>query len=178
MKKRRYTLMDSPGVIESCTRRGHYLMGGFASFSVWFFAINTLASRVGIGFATRTRSALYSFFHARSRAAARANDKLCTRICIFDTWLQRPGRNVPALSYVTGPAAFGSVVSPVPSPVIFCASFCNCGVPLFVHDINFAFYNIALYYIKFVYYSKIFFVKRKNLFRRRISFESTVEVKF
>lgn len=118
----------------------------------------------------RTRSALYSFFHARSRAAARANDKLCTRICIFDTWLQRPGRNVPALSYVTGPAAlsaFGFVVSlslssRSPAFYTFRASFCNCGIPLFIHDINFAFYYIALYYVKFVYYSKILFVKRKK----------------
>lgn len=48
----------------------------------------------------------------RSRAAARgrANDKLCTRICIFDTWLQRPGGNGPGTE-LRYDAAAGSVRS-------------------------------------------------------------------
>lgn len=56
--------------------------------------------------------------------SARANDKLCTRICIFDTWLQRPRRNALALSYVTGPVANSAQDSCLP---------CSLVVFLFTH---------------------------------------------
>lgn len=148
-------------------------MGGFASSCLAlcykYFSEPSRPDSV----AARTRSALYSFFHARSPAAARANDKLCTRICIFDTWLQRLGRNVPALSYVTDPAArsplsavFRFVVSlsslrSFPR-LFFSAPLSTTVVPRLVRDINFAFYYIVLYYVKFVYYSEILFLLKEK----------------
>lgn len=48
--------------------------------------------------------------NAAAHSSARANDKLCTRICIFDTWLQRPGGNGPGTE-LRYDAAAGSVRS-------------------------------------------------------------------
>lgn len=45
--------------------------------------------------------------------------------------------------------------------LLFRAPFCDCDIPLLVHDINSAFYHVVLYYVKFVCYSKILSIKRK-----------------
>lgn len=111
IKPYRYMPEDSPEVIEPYTPSGYIIWWGLQSSSLYFsfpsiIRYKYLACRLDSPRCRpkiRSPFALYSSFHSRSRRAARANDKLCTRICIFDTWLQRPGRSALALSYVTGP---------------------------------------------------------------------------
>jgi len=137
---------------------------GFASS--WFFAINTLASWPESSLLGRARHC--TRFSARGLGPRRAQT---TNYVLAFAYLIR-GYNVLEETFrhwVTlwvrprSPLSAALFLSP-PMPLIFpCASLCNCGILLLVYNINFAFYYIALYYVTFIYYSKILFVKRKKL---------------
>lgn len=145
--------VDSPGVIEPCTQRGHYLMEGFASSCLAhcykYFSESTrrpdssslgrawhctrFSARGLSGRGARKRQIMYSHLHIWYVATT--------------SWKKRSGTE---LRYGPGRAFRFRLrcLSPPPSfplPLPFRASFCNCGIPLLVHDINFAFYYIALY---------------------------------
>lgn len=149
--------VGSPDVIEPYTPRGYIIWWGLQSSPLYFslpsiIRYKYLACRLdspSSSLSADSRSARRIVLVSPLAVSARANDKLCTRICIFDTWLQRPGRNAPGLSYVTGRAArsFARVVFLLSR--ILLSHFFPCFFPqlqylLFrIYGINSAFYRFV-----------------------------------
>lgn len=131
--------VDSPGVIEPCIRRGHYLMEGFASSCLAhcykYFSESTRRpdlSPLGYAwhctrFSARKRQIMYSHLHIWYVATT--------------SWKKCSGTE---LRYEPGAFRFRlrCLSSLIPLPLPFRASFCNWYPPL---HINFVFYYIALY---------------------------------
>lgn len=153
--------VGSPEVIEPYTPSGYIIWWGLQSSPLYFslrsiIRYKYLACRLDsppppspVPSLDRLETARRIVLVSPLAVSARANDKLCTRICIFDTWLQRPGRNAPGLSYVTGRAArsFARVVFLLSR--ILLSHFFPCFFPQLQYllfrtsGINFAFYRLV-----------------------------------